>query len=193
MRTTTLVATLAAFAIPTTVVGAIAVNQAAGTLEGMGITPTHDFPVTASSFDIAISDPDAKGFRTIEVQVPVEAIDTNNGGRNSHMRGTIFDGYKEAGKSLVVFQARTDSTLTAGPVTLDGRLTIVGQARPITVTATISGTDPLHAKGAATINLDEWGISTPGFGPMKVNPQVTMGFDVELPAPGATAELSLAE
>lgn len=192
MRATTLIAALAAFTIPTTVVGAIAVNQAAGSLEGMGITPTHDFPVTATLFDIDIGDPDANGYRAITVSVPVEAIDTNNGGRNSHMRGTIFDGYKEAGKSAVVFQARTDSALAAGPIQLDGRLTIVGQARPVTVTASISGTDPLRAQGKATINLDEWGIKTPGIGPMKVNPQVTMGFDVQLPAPSATAELSSA-
>jgi len=193
MRTTTLVAALAAFAIPTTVVGAIAVNQAAGSLEGMGITPTHDFPVSATLFDIEISDPDTKGYRAITVSVPVESIDTNSGGRNAHMRGTIFDGYKDAGKSAVVFQARTNTDLAAGPIQLDGRLTIVGQARPVTVTATLSGTDPVRAQGKATINLEEWGIKTPGIGPMKVNPEVTMGFDVELPAPSATAELSLAE
>jgi polyisoprenoid-binding protein YceI len=191
MRATTLIAA-AAFAIPTAVVGAIAVDQAAGSLEGMGITPTHDFPVSATLFDIAISDEDAEGFRTVEVSVPVEAIDTDNGGRNSHMRGTIFDGYEEAGKSAVVFLARTDADLAAGPVQLDGRLSIVGQARPVTVTATISGSDPLRAKGSATINLDDWGIKTPGMGPMKVNPQVTMGFDVELPVP-ASAGLSLAD
>ncbi len=193
MRAITTVAALAAFAVPTTVIGAIAISQAAGSLEGTGITPTHDFPVTATLFDIDISDPDAKGYRTIEVSVPVEAIDTDNGGRDSHMRGTIFDGYQEAGKSAVVFQARTDTPLEAGSVQLDGRLSIVGQARPVTVTATISGTDPLRAQGSATINLDDWGIKTPGFGPMKVNPEVTMGFDVELPAPTGSADLSMVE
>jgi polyisoprenoid-binding protein YceI len=193
MRAITTAAALVAFAIPTTVIGAIALDQAAGSLEGMGITPTHDFPVKATQFDITISDPDAEGFRSVEVSVPVEAIDTNNGGRDSHMRGTIFDGYKEAGKANVVFEARTDSELTAGPITLDGRLSIVGQARPVTVTATISGTDPLRAQGKATIDLEEWGIKTPGFGPMKVDPTVTMGFDVELPAPSGTAEVSLAD
>ncbi len=193
MRATTLFAAVAAFAIPTTVVGAIAVNQAAGSLEGMGITPTHDFPVNATIFDIDISDPDAKGFRTIEVSVPVEAIDTDSGGRDAHMRSSIFKGYKEAGKSAVVFQARTDSALEAGPVQLDGRLTIVGQARPLTVTATISGTDPLRAQGKASINLDDWGIKTPGIGPMKVDPNVTMGFDVELPAPSGSADISMAD
>jgi polyisoprenoid-binding protein YceI len=186
-------AALVAFAIPTTVIGAIALDQAAGSLEGMGITPTHDFQVKATQFDIEISDPDAKGFRTVVVRVPVEAIDTNNGGRNSHMRGTIFDGYQESGRSAVVFEARTDSALAAGPVSLEGRLSIVGQARPVTVTATLSGTDPLRAQGKATIDLDDWGIKTPGFGPMKVDPTVTMGFDVQLPSPNGTAELSMAE
>lgn len=193
MRTTTLFAAVAAIAIPATVIGGIAVDQAAGTLSGMGITPTHDFPVNATQFDISISDPDSKGYRAVEVQVPVEAIDTDSGGRNAHMRSSIFDGYKDPGKSAVVFQARTDSDLTAGPVQLDGRLSILGQGRPVTVTATLSGTDPVRAQGSATINLEDWGIKTPGFGPMKVNPEVSMGFDVELPALGADADLSLAE
>ncbi len=193
MRTSTLLAAAAAFAIPATVIGGIAVDQAAGTLGGMGITPTHDFPVNATQFAISISDPDSDGFRTVEVRVPVEAIDTNNGGRNSHMRGTIFDGYQQAGKDAVVFQARTDGDLVAGPVKLDGRLSILGQGRPLTVTATISGTDPLRAQGSATIDLDAWGIKTPGIGPMKVDPRVTMGFDVRLPAPDGAAGLSQAE
>jgi polyisoprenoid-binding protein YceI len=193
MRTTTLFAAVTACVIPATVIGGIAVDHAAGTLSGMGITPTHDFPVSATLFDISISDPDSKGYRRVEVQVPVEAIDTNSGGRNAHMRSSIFDGYEDPGKSAVVFQARTDSDLSAGPVQLDGRLSILGQGRPVTVIATISGTDPLRAEGSATINLDDWGIKTPGMGPMKVSPEVSMGFDVELPAPGAAAGLSQAE
>ena len=186
MRTTTLFAAVAAFALPATVVGAIAIDQAAGIFSGTGLTPTHDFPVSASLFDIEISDPDAEGYRMVEVTVPVEAIETNNNARNNHMRGTIFEGYESPGKSAVVFQARTNTPLEAGSITLDGRLSILGQARPVTVTATISGTDPLRARGSATIDLDAWGIETPGMGPMKVDPKVSMGFDVQLPAPTAS-------
>ncbi len=193
MRTATLIASLAAFAaIPATVVGAIALDEAAGTLAGTGITPTHDFPVNATNFEVTISDPDVKGYRTIEVRVPVLAVDTNNEARNKHVRATIFDGFETSGKDFVVFNARTDTPLEAGSVALDGRLSILGQGRPLTVTATISGTDPLRAQGSAIINLDDWGIETPGFGPMKVNPEVTMGFDVELPA-SAAAELTLVD
>ncbi len=193
MRAKPLIAILAAFALPATVVGAIALDQASGAIAGTGITPTHDFPVKATSFGIEISDADTEGYRAIEVRVPVLAIDTDNEGRNKHMRNTIFDGFDAAGKDLVVFNARTDTPLEAGSVALDGRLSILGQGRPVTVTATISGTDPLRAQGSATIDLDDWGIKTPGFGPMKVKSEVTMGFDVALPAPASNADVADAE
>jgi hypothetical protein len=192
MRTSSLIVALAGLAVVPVAVGAIAVDQIAGTLAGTGVTPTHDFPVDATRFDIRISDPDADGFRNVEVRVPVLAIDTDSEGRNKHMRNTIFEGHEAPGKGEVVFQARTDSPLSAGSVQLDGRLSILGRAQPLTVTATLSGEVPLRAEGSATIDLGLWGIDPPGFGPMRVSDQVSMGFDVMLPVPRAP-DLSQAE
>ncbi len=183
METRTLIASLAALAvIPATVGAAIQLDQTAGSLAGSGTTPTHDFEVNATAFDLEISDPDAEGFRAVTVTVPVLAIDTNNAKRNSHMRNTIFEGFEQAGKDLVVFNARTDSAFEPGPITLNGRLSLLGQGRPVTVTADITGTDTLTATGSATIDLSLWNIDMPGMGPMKVSEQVQMGFKVDLPA-----------
>lgn len=185
-----LVLTGAAILLPATV-AAFQLGPAAGTLAGMGTTPTHDFPVKATDYTLEVSDWNKQGQRTVTVTVPVEAIDTNNNARNRHMRNTIFEGY-EAGHPDLVFTARTDAALAPGSLTLDGALEIVGQLRPVTVALELSGQGALlDAQGTATVDLEDYGIDTPGFGPMKVDPVVDLEIDMEVPADDSAAQQDL--
>jgi polyisoprenoid-binding protein YceI len=75
---------------------------------------------------------------------------------------------------------RVDFTPTAA--TLDGQLTLVGQTRPVRVTATIQiRPDTLRARGSFTVKQTDFGIKPYSGGPggtVKVADRVTFNFDV---------------
>lgn len=166
------------FLLPVFIVGALTLTHENGILAGTGYTRTHDFPVTATEFDITISDPDEQGIRTVDVTVPVKAIDTGRSLRNFHLTLSMLDAetYPE-----VTYHATTDAPLAPGLLTLDGELTINGvtKSHPLELTLVNEGA-ALFARGDTRLALTEFELPLVGMGPMKLLDKVDFSFDIEV-------------
>jgi polyisoprenoid-binding protein YceI len=99
---------------------------------------------------------------------------------NGHMRTAL----KAAQAPTISFRASSVS-LTPGDAAsaarMTGELSIAGQSRPVTIDATVVSEDgQLRVRGSKQINMTEWGVRPPSLmlGTMRVNPNVTVGFDV---------------
>lgn len=165
--------------LPLIVFSAILINQSAGMLAGEGHARSHNFTVTAKSFDLNISDLDANGYRTISMTVPVKEIDTGNRIRNIHMRKSMFN-IKE--NPDIVFTAKSNAQLTAGQVSLDGTLTINGVTKPHVLNIVINDkSGDWVVSGKTNISLTAYDLPLVGMGPMKVQDQVDLAFNILLP------------
>jgi len=167
------------FTLPLILLSAIVVNQTSGVLGGKGYARTHDFVVTATQFNLSISEPNENGVRSIKLIVPVKEIDTGIGMRNTHMRTSMFDMKKNPD---IIFTAKTTASLTAGEVILNGALTINGVTNNHELHITVSeNAGDLVAIGKTTISLENYDLPLLGMGPMKLLDQVDMAFNIVLP------------
>ena len=116
------------------------------------------------------------------VTVPVGTLDCRNTTMNGHMRNAL----KADQAPEIRFRAssvRVNATGDAGTAEMEGTLTIAGQDRPTTINAQVAKENgQIRVRGTKRINMTEWGVRPPSLmlGTMKVNPQVTVGFDVVL-------------
>ena len=171
--------TLILFALPALLSAQVQLSQADGTIAGEGHARTHDFPVILQEFTIAVSAPDAAGYSTIEVIVPVRKITTKIGVRDTHMKSSMF---KPKKFPEIVYRARTSAELAPGSDTLEGQLTIRDVTRDFDVAVTVAeSTDGLHVTGRLVIVPTEFGLSLPGMGPMKVLDSIELDFDITVP------------
>ena len=116
------------------------------------------------------------------ITIPVASLDCRNGTMNGHMRTAL----KAAQAPTLSFRAGTVA-LTPGDAgataQLAGELSIAGQTRPVTISAAVVSEDgQLRVRGSKQIDMTEWGVRPPSLmlGTMRVNPLVTVGFDVVL-------------
>ncbi len=165
--------------LPIFVFGAIIINEDMGKITGSGETKSGEvFPVIAQSFNLDISEP-LERKRHVNVTVPVASITTEKWMRDIHMRMSVFD------KSYpnVIFMAETENELEPGNVTLDGELTINGVQKPKSVSFEFKEIDgSLAAAGSIEISLNNFGIKSPGMGPMKVSDKVSIHFNFSVPS-----------
>jgi polyisoprenoid-binding protein YceI len=112
------------------------------------------------------------------VAVPVASLDCKNGTMNGHMRNAL----KADQASTLSFRA-TEVTVRGGEAQVQGELSMAGQSRPVTMSATVAQEDGgLRVRGTRRIDMTEWGVRPPTLmmGTMKVHPNATIGFDVIL-------------
>ena len=165
--------------LPLILLSAIILDETTGVLAGEGHASTHDFTVTATQFNLSISEPNENGVRSIKLIVPVKEIDTGIGMRNTHMRTSMFDMKKNPD---IIFTAKTTASLTAGEVILNGALTINGVTNNHELHITVSeNAGDLVAIGKTTISLENYDLPLLGMGPMKLLDQVDMAFNIVLP------------
>jgi polyisoprenoid-binding protein YceI len=116
------------------------------------------------------------------VTVPVATLDCRNTTMNGHMRNAL----KADQAPEIRFRAssvKVTANGDAGTAEMEGTLSIGGQDRPTTITAQVATENgQIRVRGTKRINMTEWGLRPPSLmlGTMKVNPQVTVGFDVVL-------------
>jgi len=169
----------AIFILPLLAMAAFTLNHSAGVLAGDGHARTHSFPVTATEFELEISDPDPTGYRQIQMTVPVNKIDTGIGMRNTHMRKSMFDTKKYPN---IIFVAKSDAQLSNAQKTLNGTLTINGVSQPHTLNINLSNiSGQWVAAGETVISLTDYNLPHVGMGLMKVLDEVEMAFNITLP------------
>jgi len=162
--------------LPLLMLAAIELNQSNGVLSGEGHARTHDFEVTAKTFNLDIGDLNENGTRQINVSIPVKDMDTGISMRNIHMRSSMFN-TKEYPD--ITFSASTDANLSPGKILLSGTLSINGISRPHDLTVNLSNVSgELVAEGETTITPTNFDLPLVGMGPMKVLDEVNMSFKV---------------
>lgn len=157
-----------------------------------GKSSVKDFTCKASTIEATVltSTPDAasaivaaeKSVTSVELRVPVAALDCDNGTMNGHMRNAL-----DAKENPVIdFALRSYELADAAEgvtVTLTGTLTIRGEARPITFAAeATSAAGALRLVGVYELNMKDYGVKPPSLmlGTMKVREKVQVRFDLSL-------------
>ena len=114
-----------------------------------------------------------------EVTVPVATLDCRNTTMNGHRRNAL----KADQAPTLRFRATSVDVNAGGAVKMNGTLSIAGQDRPVEFDGTVvKENDQLRVRGTKRIDMTQWSVRPPSLmlGTMKVNPQVTVGFDVVL-------------
>lgn len=157
-----------------------------------GTSTVRSFSCAASTFDAQITANDlaidavlggTKAVQTVEVSVPVSALDCKNGTMNEHMRKAL----KAEEHPAIAFRltsydlAQADAVVRA---TLNGTLTMGGVEKPITFEADVAPADgsALQVTGAVDVNMKEFGLKPPSLmlGTMKVRENVKVRFQLYL-------------
>lgn len=114
-----------------------------------------------------------------EITIPLASLDCRNGTMNGHMRNAL----KAEQNPTIRFRATSVAVTPEGAVRMTGPLTIAGQTRETTITGTAARQNgKLRVTGSKQITMTEYGVTPPRLmaGTMRVNPAVTIGFDVVL-------------
>lgn len=143
------------------------------------VSTTTDGSALASTTDLA----QLTAVSRAQVSVPVASLDCRNETMNGHMRKAL----KAETSPVIAFRASsvevTPTGADAGTARLVGTLSMGGTERPVTIDATVARVDgQLRVRGTRALLMTEWGLRPPSLmmGTMRVNPNVTVGFDVLL-------------
>ena len=141
--------------------------------------------VAATGSDASLAIPElAKAVRTVDLTVPVQALDCGNGTMNGHLRNALKATENPAIKFRVAQYDVVPGGTNEGTVKLKGNLTIAGQEKPITVDASVASEagGALRVKGSKEILMSEFGVRPPTLmmGTLKVRDRVVVNFDVVL-------------
>ena len=168
-----------------TIAGTSTVRSWTCEAEGFAMTPR---PV--SGFEEGVLNRE-KALETVTVTFPVAAIECGNGTMNDHLRKALqADAHPEITYTLATYELRDAEGGVA--VEAEGRLTIAGQERPITmaITAEADADGRLRIKGEQRVDMTEFGVKPPKLmlGTLKVGKEVVVTFDMPLKLyPGAVA------
>lgn len=116
------------------------------------------------------------------VTIPVATLNCGNNTMNGHMRTAL----KAAQAPTISFRANSVAvtpTAEGGTARMAGELTIAGSTQPVTIDATVASENgQLRVRGSKALVMTEYGVRPPSLmmGTMRVNPNVTIGFDVLL-------------
>jgi polyisoprenoid-binding protein YceI len=107
---------------------------------------------------------DAGAVKSLTVTADAESVDTNNKARDEHLRNPDFFNTKEFPE--ISFKSTSVERVDEKTFKVTGDLTLLGQARPITITLTHTGTgknvqgkDIIGYETTFTIKRSEWGMS----------------------------------
>jgi polyisoprenoid-binding protein YceI len=142
------------------------------------IEGTIDAPGAAVVADVLKGQKAVKG---ATLTFPTSKLDCENGTMNGHMlRALNATQHPTITFALTGYELAADSAVKG---TLQGTLTINGVAKPITLQALFAPAGPgLRVTGSYGLTMTEWQVAPPKLmmGALKVNPLVTVTFDLQL-------------
>lgn len=156
-----------------------------------GTSTVRDWSCQAATITASIdADPGAvaavlqakKAVKAVTLTFPVEKLDCANGTMNGHMRKAL----NAERHTTMVFTLTGYELAGASPVTgtLHGTLRLNGVTKPIMLKAqfTEAPTGGLRMVGAYPLTMTQWEVVPPTLmlGTLKVDPVVTVRFDVQL-------------
>jgi polyisoprenoid-binding protein YceI len=157
-----------------------------------GTSTVRSFSCEASSFNAEIQATEGavsavlggvKAVQTVDVTVPVRALDCKNGKMNQHMLKALkADAHPE-----ISFRLTSYDLVQAGEAvraTLTGTLTMGGVEKPITFDADVIAGDSgvVEVGGSVDVNMKDFGLKPPSLmlGTMKVRELVNVRFELLL-------------
>ncbi|HEU0052565.1 MAG TPA: YceI family protein [Longimicrobium sp.] len=111
--------------------------------------------------------------------IPVASLDCRNQTMNGHLRKAL----KADEAPAIRLRATSVRVAADGSAKLDGELTIAGSTQPVSIDATVSSEDgQVRVRGQEALVMTAYDVRPPSLmmGTMRVNPNVTVGFDVVL-------------
>jgi len=145
--------------------------------------PVFTVDVDASQGAVAAVLGGTKAVRAVTLTVPAAKMECGNGTMNEHMLKAL----KAKDAPTIEFKLNAYDVAKGGQGvqgTMTGTLTLGGQTRPVTVEArgAAGPNGALHVTGAYQLNMTEYGLKAPSLmmGTMKVDPVVTVNFDLLL-------------
>lgn len=126
----------------------------------------------------------ATGLRSLSVEatIDIKSIDTNNSGRDNHLKGTdFFDA--EQFPTATFRSTRVTPNGNAGRFTMQGNLTLKGVTRPLTLRGTYNGTitnqrgTKIGFDVTGSINRQNYGIT---YSNLTIGDNVNLVFELEL-------------
>jgi polyisoprenoid-binding protein YceI len=152
--------------------------------------PVFDVAVDAAQGAVTAVLAGTKAVREVTVTIPAAKMDCGNGTMNEHMLKAL----KAKDAPTIEFKLSAYDVAKGGlgvQGKLAGTLSLGGQARPISVAAqgAAGPNGALHVTGAYELNMTEYGLKPPSLmmGTMKVDPVVTVNFDLLLKPATAAA------
>jgi polyisoprenoid-binding protein YceI len=152
--------------------------------------PVFSVDVDASQGAVSAVLAGTKAVRAVTLNVPTAKMECGNGTMNEHMLKAL----KAKDAPTIEFKLTGYDVAKGGAGVqgnLAGTLTLGGQTRPISVTAQAAAgpNGALQVTGAYDLTMTEFGLKPPSLmmGTMKVDPVVTVNFDLLLKPAAAAA------
>lgn len=130
------------------------------------------------AFNLNADKPEAS---TLDISIPVESVDTNNDGRDKHLRGSDF--FSAAEFPTLSFKGREFKKTADNTFEVTGDLTVRGTTKPLTVTLKQTGTGPARGGGemigfdtSFSFKRSDFGIT---YGPQALGDEVTVMLGLE--------------
>ena len=118
-----------------------------------------------------------KAIKDVALTLPVASLGCGNGTMDDHMRKAL-----KADANPTIKFTLSSYDLSGTTAKLNGKLSIAGQEKPITLNGTLSQDESgqMRLKGSKQINMTEWGVKPPSLmmGAMKVGEAVTVNYDM---------------
>ncbi len=122
-----------------------------------------------------------KAVRTVALTIPTAQLDCDNRTMNGHMLKALnAEQHGTIAFALTSYDVVRGTAVTG---TLQGTLTINGQARPVVLPVTFApAAGALRVTGSYPLTMTDWGVEPPKLmlGTLKVKPLVTVNFDLLL-------------
>lgn len=156
-----------------------------------GKSTVRDFSCKATAIEGAIDAPaptavtdvlkGEKAVTSATLTFPTAKLDCENRTMNGHMmRALNAEKHPAITFALTSYELAADSSVKG---TLQGTLMINGVTKPITLAANFAAAgQALRVTGSYALTMTEWQVAPPKLmmGAMKVNPMVTVNFDLQL-------------
>jgi polyisoprenoid-binding protein YceI len=159
-----------------------------------GTSTVRGYSCQAGRIDVNVQlDPAAGGtglgalnqsVQRVELSAPVAQLDCGNGTMNDHMRNAL----KASAHTTISFRMTklnvAPTAAAQGRVTLDGRLRIAGEERPVTLTGELAeaADGSLRFRGTHQLQMTQYGVTPPRLmaGTLRVHDPVTVQYDLVL-------------
>lgn len=158
--------------------------QSGSSVRVAGTSTLHDWACESEQVVGTLTGSPAEGsLRAVDVTIPVQGLDCKNGSMNSKMREALKSGEHPLIRfALTSAELSTPDAEGAFRVTANGRLTIAGATRPISmdVQGRALGDGGYRFSGEVPLAMTDFGMRPPTamLGAVKAGDAVTVSFDV---------------